>query len=131
MTASFYPNDIRVLLMTYQASLSEAVHHLVSTTPGMTLVQTVHDTDSLLVEAERCQPQVVIIDEGETTLKVLPQLRAIVPTVKVIGLPMFINTLEHQQALQAGVDERLVKASIYLELVPTIRHLAQRPRFNL
>jgi two-component system nitrate/nitrite response regulator NarL len=76
-----------------------------------------------LAVAEVLKPELVLLDINlpETAgLQVIPQLRALLPQVKIIVLTVWDSDLYRQAALQAGADDYVTKDSIHTSLLPAI-----------
>jgi DNA-binding NarL/FixJ family response regulator len=104
------------------AFLNIAVRFL-SSHPAFSSIATASNAREGLALAEVLKPQLILLDINlpETQgLLVIPQLRALLPQVKIIVLTVWDSDLYRQAALEAGADDYVTKDSIHANLLPAI-----------
>jgi DNA-binding NarL/FixJ family response regulator len=93
------------------------------------VVGTVEGGRDVVAEAERLQPDVILVDlkmPDVPGLQLLPQLRRTFPGAILIAMSL-INPEEcRDDTLAAGADAFVSKARIERDLIPAIRRLAAR-----
>lgn len=96
------------------------------------VVAAVSTVEEALLKASEMRPQVALVDLNmphSSGLVLIPQLRALLPDLKIIVLTMWDNEIYRQAALAAGADDFVPKAQINTHLLPALRRLrtSERP----
>jgi CheY-like chemotaxis protein len=95
------------------------------------IVGTANEGKEALVQVERLQPQVILIDlamPGLPGLETIPRLRSMMPDVGIIALTVMNTNSFRQAALAAGADIFIPKATMRTDLLPAIRRLVRTDR---
>jgi DNA-binding NarL/FixJ family response regulator len=94
----------------------------------LTLIGTASTAQEALAQVEELQPQVVLLDLGLPDLpglEVIPRLRQLQPQVGIIVVTLLEIASYQEAALTAGANALISKSHLELELLPTIRWVAQ------
>jgi two-component system NarL family response regulator len=86
--------------------------------------------EEAVLKAAELRPQVVLVDLNmphTSGLTLIPQLRQLLPNVKIVVLTMWDNEIYRQAALAAGADDFVPKAQINTNLLPALRRLRALP----
>lgn len=84
--------------------------------------------EEALMQAQRLQPKVVLIDlnmPGLSGLKAIPLLRERLPDAGIIVLTLQDMDAYRQAALSAGADDFVSKATLVADLLPAIRRVVE------
>lgn len=89
-----------------------------------------------LTKAQLLRPQVILIDLSMPDLhglEAIPQLRSLLPDVKIIALTLLDSGSYRQAALAAGANDFVSKTQLDTDLLPAIWRLGwvDRPRRGL
>jgi CheY-like chemotaxis protein len=102
---------------------------------ALRVVGSVEGGRDAVVEAERLQPDVILVDlkmPDVPGLQLLPQLRRTLPDAILIALTLMDADECRGDALAAGAEAFVSKASLECDLVPAIQRLASRaPRSGM
>ncbi len=82
--------------------------------------------EEAMVKAAELKPQVALVDLNmphSSGLALIPQLRQVLPGIKIVVLTMWDSEIYRQAALAAGADDFVPKALINTNLVPALRQL--------
>jgi DNA-binding NarL/FixJ family response regulator len=93
------------------------------------VVGTVVGGRAAVAQADRLQPEVILLDlemPDVSGLELLPQLRATLPTARLIALTLLEPETHQATALAAGADAFVSKASLEDDLLPALQGLAPR-----
>ena len=115
-------NRARVLIADDHTLLVEAFRNLIS--PQFEVVGTVGDGRSLIREAQRLKPDVILVDIAMPLLNGLDatqQLKQLLPTARIIILTMSEDSELASEALRRGALGYLLKTSTGTELTRAIR----------
>lgn len=124
-------NNIRVLITDDHAILREGLISSIGNKPGITVVGEAEDGNECLNEAERLQPDVVIMDikmVGISGIEACQQLKTSHPETKVIILSMYEDYEFVDKALKAGADGYLLKKAVSSQLVDAIHKVMEGER---
>ena len=105
-------DPIRVLVVEDQPQLLKNVLKLISAFPQVTVVGSAMDGETALVEAQKLQPQVMLLDlelPGMNGIQVTQKLKQRQPEVEVLILTTFDDEQKVYEAIQAGAGGYLVK----------------------
>lgn len=92
------------------------------------LVGTARGGQEALEQAQRLQPQVILLDlrlPGLSGLKAIPLLRRALPGAGIIALTLLDTDAHRQAALAFGANDFVSKSSIDTDLLPAIRRVAR------
>jgi DNA-binding NarL/FixJ family response regulator len=113
----------RLLLVEDNTAFLSIALRFLSSNPAFSSIATANTAREGLALAELLQPQLVLLDLNlpETLgLQVIPQLRALLPQVKIIALTVWDSDVYRKAALQAGADDYVTKDRIHASLLPAI-----------
>ena len=119
---------IRVLLADDHAILRKGVSMLVNAQSDMEVAGEAASGEEALREAQRVQPDVVVMDvsmPGLNGIEATRRLLELVPRVRVIGLSMYRDAVYVRELLRAGASGYLVKDCDDAELLLAIRAAAR------
>ncbi|MBS2029186.1 MAG: response regulator transcription factor [Deltaproteobacteria bacterium] len=105
-------DPIRVLVVEDQPQLLKNVLKLLSAYPQISVVGSAMDGETALVEAQKLQPQVMLLDlelPGMNGIQVTQKLKQRQPEVEVLILTTFDDEQKVYEAIQAGAGGYLVK----------------------
>jgi two-component system, NarL family, response regulator DesR len=119
---------IRVLIAEDQAMIRGALAALLSTEPDIEVVAQVERGDRVVEEALRAKPDVALLDiemPGQDGITAAAELRAKLPTCRVLILTVFGRPGYLRRAVDAGVSGFLLKDAPPDELASAIRRTAK------
>lgn len=119
---------IRVLLADDHAILRKGVSMLVNAQSDMEVAGEAASGQEALHEAQRVQPDVVVMDvsmPGLNGIEATRRLLELLPRVRVIGLSMYRDAVYVRELLRAGASGYLVKDCDDAELLLAIRAAAR------
>jgi DNA-binding NarL/FixJ family response regulator len=120
--------QFRLLLVEDNAAFLSIALRFLSNNPAFSSIATAANAGEGLALAERLQPELVLLDINLPEMlgwQLIPQLRALLPRVKIIVLTMWDSEVYRQAALEAGADDYVAKDSIHASLLPAIWRLLQ------
>jgi DNA-binding NarL/FixJ family response regulator len=115
---------IRVLLADDHAVVRDGLRALLEAQPGMAVVGDVANGRDALREAQKLQPDIVVMDISMPDLNGIEatlQMQGAAPAARVLILSMHSTTEHIFRALQAGARGYLLKDSAGSELVEAVR----------
>ena len=121
-------SKIRVLLADDHAILRKGVSMLVNAQSDMEVAAEAASGEEALREAQRVQPDVVVMDvsmPGMNGIEATRRLLEILPRIRVIGLSMYKDAVYVRELLRAGASGYLVKDCDDAELLLAIRAAAR------
>jgi two-component system response regulator NreC len=121
-------SKIRVLLADDHAILRKGVSMLVNAQSDMEVAAEAASGEEALREAQRVQPDVVVMDvsmPGLNGIEATRRLLEILPRIRVIGLSMYKDAVYVRELLRAGASGYLVKDCDDAELLLAIRAAAR------
>ena len=121
-------SKIRVLLADDHAILRKGVSMLVNAQSDMEVAAEAASGEDALREAQRVQPDVVVMDvsmPGMNGIEATRRLLEILPRIRVIGLSMYKDAVYVRELLRAGASGYLVKDCDDAELLLAIRAAAR------
>jgi DNA-binding NarL/FixJ family response regulator len=92
----------------------------------MAVVGTASSVEEALLKAAELQPQVALVDLNmphSSGLALIPQLREMLPALKIVVLTMWESDMYREAALAAGADDFVPKGQIATHLLPALRRL--------
>jgi two-component system, NarL family, response regulator DesR len=119
---------IRVLIAEDQAMIRGALAALLSTEPDIDVVAQVERGDRVVEEALRANPDVALLDiemPGQDGITAAAELRAKLPSCRVLILTVFGRPGYLRRAVDAGVSGFLLKDAPPDELASAIRRTAK------
>ena len=120
---------ISVLLVDDNAVFRNLAARFLGTLPGIELAGTAEGGADGLLRALELHPDLVLLDlhmRDEHGLRVIPQLRVLLPAVGIIALSWLDPHGFRQATLQAGADEFVDKMTMVNDLLPAIQKVAQK-----
>jgi two-component system response regulator NreC len=114
----------RILLAEDHGTVREGIKLLVNSQPDMEVIGEAADGAAALTEAQKLQPDMVVMDISMPTLNGLAatkKLRRICPSVKILTLTRHTDDGYLQQLIKAGVNGYVLKQSAPTELITAIR----------
>jgi DNA-binding NarL/FixJ family response regulator len=121
-------SKIRVLLADDHAILRKGVSMLVNAQSDMEVAAEAASGEEALREAQRVQPDVVVMDvsmPGMNGIEATRRLLEMLPRTRVIGLSMYKDAVYVRELLRAGASGYLVKDCDDAELLLAIRAAAR------
>jgi len=121
-------SKIRVLLADDHAILRKGVSMLVNAQSDMEVAAEAASGEEALREAQRVQPDVVVMDvsmPGMNGIEATRRLLEMLPRARVIGLSMYKDAVYVRELLRAGASGYLVKDCDDAELLLAIRAAAR------
>ncbi len=119
---------MRILIVDDRPSVRDAVADLIRRhAPDLTVVGTAEDGPEALRLTERLRPDVVLMDmrlPGMSGLEATRAIRASYPTVRVVGLSMYLQCKQRDQMLEAGATAYVTKTAPADVLLQAIRKAA-------
>jgi DNA-binding NarL/FixJ family response regulator len=116
----------RILLADDHAMLREGLRSKFADCNDMVVVGEAGSTAELLTVANQEQPQVILMDiklPDGNGLSLIPQLKATLPSCKIIVLTMYDHIRYVVHALDSGADGFVVKGASFQELLQAIREV--------
>jgi DNA-binding NarL/FixJ family response regulator len=104
---------------------------VVDSTPGMSVVGEAADGEAAISEAQRLQPDLILLDLAMprlTGLDALPRLRQAAAATKIIVLSGFSTLIASEQVLALGANHYLEKGADPETIIATIEHAAAHSR---
>lgn len=102
--------------------------------PISKLVGFVERGDEILKAAETFRPELITLDialPGESGLKVLPRLRALLPEAVIIVISMSVGQLYKDEAFARGADAYIEKGSNFSNLLEVVASAQERRKKQL
>ena len=90
------------------------------------VVGSASSVEEALLQAAALRPEVALVDLNmphSSGLALIPQLRHMLPAVKIVVLTMWDSEIYRDAALAAGADDFVAKAQINTNLLPALRRL--------
>ena len=118
---------IKILIVDDHPVIRQGIGAALSRTDGFEIVGEAADGDSAIEMAQQQNPDVVLLDidlPGQNGLSVAEKLRAELPETKVVILSMFSSEGYVTQALKAGVQGCIPKASSMTEVANAVRSVS-------
>jgi NarL family two-component system response regulator LiaR len=118
------PEQIRVLIADDHAVVREGLRTFLDLQDGIEVVGEAADGDEAIREAERLQPDVILIDLVMPRLdgvQAMRELRARVPRVRAVVLTSFLDDKHLLPAMRAGAAGYLLKSVQPQELARAVR----------
>ncbi len=124
---------IRILLADDHTILRAGLKMMLNAQPDMEVVGEAHDGRQAIYEAQRLQPDVVLMDitmPDMNGIEATRQIKKLQPEVKVLVLTMHENEEYVFQALRAGASGYMLKEAADTELISAL-HVVQSGQFYL
>ena len=105
-------NQIRVLIADDHAVVRKGIQMIIGTEPAIQLVGEAKNSSEAVYQAQRLQPDVILLDlvmPDEDGLEALIEIKRSHPNIKIIVLTTFEEDHRIQAALEAGADGYLLK----------------------
>lgn len=118
---------IKVMVVEDQTFVRECILAILSFQPDLEVVGEAGDGLEAVEVARLCNPDVVVLDmvmpkqDGLTTI---PQLKALNPSVRILVLTSFSESERVYQAIKAGALGYMLKDATRLQLIQSIRDVA-------
>ncbi|MBI1763379.1 MAG: response regulator transcription factor [Acidobacteria bacterium] len=121
--------SVSVLLVDDNPTFRRVADKFLRTLPGLVVAGTAVGGLDGLAQAETLQPDVILVDlhmRDLDGLRLIPQLRALLPQTNIIALTLLEASAFRGVTLAAGADEFVDKANMFAELWPAIERVRQR-----
>ncbi len=121
---------IRILLVDDNQIFRRVATDFLQRHRELVVVSAVCGGEEALAQAQRLQPQVILIDldtPGLSGMTTIPRLRTMFSGVSIIALTLLTGQIYRQAALAAGADDFVAKAALITDLLPAIRRVTQTP----
>lgn len=118
---------LKVLLVDDSHSFLTAVQMFLGTLPCVQVVGLAHDGHQALIEAERLQPDLVLLDivmPGMNGFEVARALQSWPQPPRIVFLSLHDNTAYRAKARAYGVAGFVSKTDLCVELIPLLETLA-------
>jgi DNA-binding NarL/FixJ family response regulator len=132
MTEDDRPASIGVLICDDVEALRELLTAVVDLQKGMHVVGEAENGERAVAEAERLQPDVILLDMSmpvRSGLDALPEIKSVAPDVKVIVLSGLASPAVRADALAQGADRYLEKGvppSVIAQAIAEVASAAPR-----
>jgi two-component system response regulator NreC len=90
------------------------------------------NVDEALVKAAELRPEAVLVDlnlHQSSGLALIPQLRQMMPLVKIVVLTLWDSDIYRQAAMAAGADDFVPKAQLTTGLLPALMRPTKTPLY--
>ena len=114
---------IRIMLVDDHQLMRTGLRMLIEQHPHMTVVGEAANRDEALANAERLQPDILLLDVdlgGDDSLAVLPSLLQVAPETRIILVTGVRTPEQHQRAVQLGAMGLVRKEQAAAELLQAI-----------
>lgn len=118
---------MRILLVDDHSVVREGLRALLEQHDGLTIVGEASSGEGALIEAERLQPDLVLLDmkmPGMDGVETIAALKQRLPTVKVLVFTSFAQESQVRDAIGAGALGYLLKDALREDLLRAIRAVA-------
>jgi NarL family two-component system response regulator LiaR len=118
---------IRILVVDDQALVREGIATILSFQSDVEVVGQAEDGSKAVELARKYRPEVVILDMVmplQDGLSTIPKLKAINPAIRILILTSFAESERVYQAIKAGASGYLLKDTTRLQLMQSIRDVA-------
>jgi len=118
------PPSIRVVLVDDHTILRQGLRMLIDAEPDMAVIGEASDGDEAVSLATELQPDVLILDlsmPGRGGLVVLPELKKVLVSGRVLVLTMHDDPSHMKAVLAAGASGFVIKKAAHAELISSIR----------
>lgn len=118
---------IRVMVVEDQTFVRECILAILSYQPDLEVVGEAGDGVEAVEIAQICKPDVVVLDmvmPRQDGLATIPQLKAINPAMRILVLTSFAESERVYQAIKAGALGYMLKDATRLQLIQSIRDVA-------
>ena len=120
--------SLRVLIADDDPMLREGLRSILESKEDIEVIGEACDGAEAIDLSRSLRPDVVVMDISMPRLNGFEATRRIKecdPTVKIVGLSIYSNNLYVVEMLEAGASGYVLKASIYDELYPALKTVAQ------
>ncbi len=124
---------IHILLVDDHTILRAGLKMMLNAQPDMDVVGEAHDGRAAIQEAQRLQPDIVLMDitmPDMNGIEATRQIKKVLPDAKVLVLTMHENDEYVFQALRAGASGYILKEAADTELISAL-HVVQNGNFYL
>jgi DNA-binding NarL/FixJ family response regulator len=121
--------SVSVLLVDDNLTFRTVAAKFLKTLPGVVLAGTAVGGLDGLAQAENLRPDMILVDlhmRDLDGLKLIPQLRALLPQSGIIALSLLEARAFRCATIAAGADEYVDKATMFADLLPAIETVRQR-----
>ena len=119
--------SVGVLICDDQESMRALLEIIIELRPGLHVVGEAEDGDQAIAQAQRLQPDVILLDLSmprRTGLDALPELKRVAPNAKVIVLSGFATSMVAADVLALGADRYIEKGVDPDTIAATIEDVA-------
>jgi DNA-binding NarL/FixJ family response regulator len=119
----------RVLICDDNAMIRSLLSDIVSTSAALRVVGEAGDGNTVIAEATRLQPDVIVLDLAMphlSGLEALPELRRVAPHAQIVVFSGFASKSVAEQVLALGATSYLEKGAHPDTIVATIEHALSR-----
>ncbi|MFN2613982.1 MAG: response regulator transcription factor [Actinomycetota bacterium] len=123
------PNPVKVLVCDDDETVRTLLGLIIELRPSLQLVGKAADGHQAILESERLQPDVILLDLSMprlSGLEALPDIKRVAPGAKVIVLSGFSASVMAQDALDAGADRYVEKGAHPESIAIAIEQIAAR-----
>jgi two-component system, NarL family, response regulator NreC len=123
---------LRILVVDDHEIVRRSICALLSGQPDFEVVCDAADGVQAVKEAERLQPDVVVLDitmPGMGGLEAAPLIRKVAPSAEIVFLSQYDSLQTIQEAFRRGARGYVVKSDAYQDLIPAIRAARKKQRF--
>jgi DNA-binding NarL/FixJ family response regulator len=121
--------SVRVLIVDDHALVAQGLELLLASTPGYGVAGVAHSAAEAFEQLERSEVDVVLMDvnlgRSINGLEATRRIKEAAPTIKVVVLTMYTDTETVSEAIKAGADGYLTKASTREALTRAIQDVAE------
>jgi DNA-binding NarL/FixJ family response regulator len=119
--------SVRVLICDDVESMRVLLGVIVELRPGLRVVGEAEDGEQAIAQAERLQPDVILLDLSmprRTGLDALPEIKRVAPDAKVIVVSGFVSSMIAADVLAHGADRYIEKGADPDTIAATIEKVA-------
>lgn len=120
---------VSVLLVDDNQTFRNVATKFLTTLPGLQVAGTAVGGLDGLIQAQALQPDLILVDlqmRDLNGLRLIPQLRALLPHTNIIALTLLEASAFRGASLAAGADEFVDKATMFVDLWPAIERVRYR-----
>lgn len=121
--------NVSVLLVDDNPTFRMVAAKFLKTLPGLVVAGMAVGGLDGLAQAQSLQPDLILVDlhmRDLDGLRLIPQLRALLPQTNIIALTLLEASAFRGVTLAAGADEFVDKATMFADLWPAIERVRQR-----
>jgi DNA-binding NarL/FixJ family response regulator len=123
---------LRILVVDDHEVVRRSICTLLSGQPDFEVVCDAADGLQAVKEAERLQPNIVVLDitmPGINGLEAVPRIRKVAPSAEIVFLSQHDSLETLKEAFRHGGRGYVVKSDAYKDLIPAVRAASKKKRY--